>query len=242
MAGGRIRENGGYEMGDGDTKSTGQGSAGTGLSMGTDTMSGMPVPGAGVPQQAQEEDVVILEAGHEKAQKFIRVMSNQNASDVLALLKDGGGLRLSDIAERLGMSLNATKYHIENMMDAGLLEISNTRYSVKGRKVKIYRMKNQIFIVAPGMTEKRQIISAVMKYGSFLGIYVLIALGIVLLIPQPELAGTIPLSGSILPAGTKAVADQGFVAALLIAAVITLLLLVGYEVREYFRNRQAAGN
>jgi hypothetical protein len=32
------------------------------------------------------------------------------------------------------------------------------------------------------------------------------------------------------------------VAALLIAAVITLLLLVGYEVREYFRNRQTAGD
>ena len=156
--------------------------------------------------------------------------------------QDGGGLRLSDIAERLGMSLNATKYHVENMMDAGLLEISNTRYSVKGRKVKIYRMKNQIFIVAPGMTEKKQIISAVMKYGSFLGIYILIALGLVVLIPLPELAGSIPLAGSILPAGTEAVADQGFVAALLIAAVITLLLLVGYEVREYFRNRQTAGD
>jgi len=229
-------------MGDGEIKSTGQGSAGTGLTSGPNSMNGTQVPGPGAPVHAEEDEVIILEAGQEKAQKFIRVMSNQNASDVLSLLKDGGGLRLSDIAERLGMSLNATKYHVENMMDAGLLEISNTRYSVKGRKVKIYRMKNQIFIVAPGMTEKKQIISAVMKYGSFLGMYILIAIGLFVLVPQPELAGTLPLSGSILPAGTEAVADQGFVAALLIAAVITLLLLLGYEVREYLRNRQAAGN
>jgi DNA-binding transcriptional ArsR family regulator len=229
-------------MGDGDIKSIGNGSTGMGLSHGPDTMNGMQVPGPGEPVHAEEEEVIILEAGHEKAQKFIKVMSNQSASDVLQLLKDGGGLRLSDIAERLGMSLNATKYHIENMMDAGLLEISNTRYSVKGRKIKIYRMKNQIFIVAPGMTEKKQIISAVLKYGSFLGIYILIAIGLFAFIPLPELSGSLPLAGSLLPSGGEVVTDQGFVAALLVAAVITLLLLVGFEVREYFRDRQPAGD
>ena len=85
------------------------------------------------------QEVVFLEPGQEKAQKFIRVISNQNACDVLQLLRKAGPLRLSDIAEQLGGSLNATKYHIENLMDAGLVEISNTRYSVKGRKVKITR-------------------------------------------------------------------------------------------------------
>jgi len=229
-------------MGDGDIKSIGQGAMDTGLSCGPGTMNEVPAPGPGASLNPVEEEVIIMEAGQEKTQKFIRVMSNQNASDVLQLLKDGGGLRLSDIANRLDMSLNATKYHIDNMMDAGLLEISNTRYSVKGRKTKVYRMKNQIFIVAPAMTEKKQIISAVMKYGSFLGIYILIAIGLFAFVPLPGIAGSIPLNAAIISSAGETVSDQGVVAALLIAAVITLLLLIGYEVREYIRNRQPAGN
>jgi predicted transcriptional regulator len=231
-------------MENGNIQSIGQGFAGMAFTHSPDTMSGIPAPGSVGPVPAEEE-VIILEAGQEKAQKFIKVMSNQNASEVIQLLKDGGNLRLSDIADKLGMSLNATKYHVENMMDAGLLEISNTRYSVKGRKTKVYRMKNQIFIVAPAMTEKKQIISAVMKYGSFLGVYILVAIGLFALVPMPELTGSIPLTGALqpsgFPAGSTVLADQGYLVALIIAAVITLLILIGYEAYEYSRNRWTAG-
>ena len=36
------------------------------------------------------QEVVFLEPGQEKAQKFIRVISNQNACDVLQLLRKAG--------------------------------------------------------------------------------------------------------------------------------------------------------
>jgi predicted transcriptional regulator len=191
------------------------------------------------------QEVVFLEPGQEKAQKFIRVISNQNACDVLQLLKEAGPLRLSDIAEKLGGSLNATKYHIENLMDAGLVGISNTRYSVKGRKVKIYQMKNQIFIVAPSMTEKKQIISAVMKYGGVLGVYIVVAVMLIAFLPfaGPEIA--VPLTGSLLPgapaAGTTMI-SLGVFASLIIAAVITILLLIFYEAQEYWRNQRAGSS
>ena len=191
------------------------------------------------------QEVVFLEPGQEKAQKFIRVISNQNACDVLQLLKEAGPLRLSDIAEKLGGSLNATKYHIENLMDAGLVEISNTRYSVKGRKVKIYQMKNQIFIVAPSMTEKKQIISAVMKYGGVLGVYIVVAVMLIAFLPFAGPGIAVPLTGSLLPgapaAGT-AMLSLGVFASLIIAAVITILLLIVYEAQEYWRNQQAGSS
>jgi len=153
------------------------------------------MPGQGDVEVVKEmQEVVFLEPGQEKAQKFIRVISNQNACDVLQLLRKAGPLRLSDIAERLGGSLNATKYHVENLMEAGLVEISNTRYSVKGRKVKIYQMKNQIFIVAPSMTEKKQVISVVLKYGGVLGVYLVIAVTLILLVPFTGTGFTVPLT------------------------------------------------
>jgi predicted transcriptional regulator len=186
------------------------------------------------------QEVVFLEPGQEKAQKFIRVISNQNACDVLQLLRDSGPLRLSDIAEKLGGSLNATKYHIENLMDAGLVEISNTRYSVKGRKVKIYQMKNQIFIVAPTISEKKQIISAVLKYGGVLGVYLVIAVIVIAFIPLAGPAVSVPLVGSLGgPATGSVLLDTGVIAALIIAAAVTIFLLILYEAQEYWRNQRA---
>jgi|WetSurMetagenome_2_1015567.scaffolds.fasta_scaffold70482_1 predicted transcriptional regulator len=204
------------------------------------------IPGQASGEVLKEmQEVVFLEPGQEKAQKFIRVISNQNACDVLQLLKEAGPLRLSDIAEKMGGSLNATKYHIENLMDAGLVGISNTRYSVKGRKVKIYQMKNQIFIVAPSMTEKKQIISAVLKYGGVLGVYIVVAVMLIAFIPFAGPAVSVPLTGSLLPgapaAGT-AMLSLGVFASLVIAAVITILLLIVYEAQEYWRNQRAGSS
>ena len=199
-------------------------------------------PGVGEPVSSTE-DVIILEPGQEQAQKFIKAISNQNASEVLQLLKETGPIRLSDIAERLGLSLNATKYHVENLMDAGLLEISNTKYSVKGRKIKMYRMKNQIFIVAPSMTEKKQIISAVLKYGAFLGVYMLIAITFLAFIPLQGIVGSLPLAGSLQPgvplSGAAALPEfiETCIAGLIMAAFVTMLVLVGYQAIVYWKQR-----
>jgi predicted transcriptional regulator len=209
---------------------------------GTTAFGTMPGQGGGEVIREMQE-VVFLEPGQEKAQKFIRVISNQNACDVLQLLREAGPLRLSDIAEKMGGSLNATKYHIENLMDAGLVEISNTRYSVKGRKVKIYQMKNQIFIVAPSMTERKQIISAVLKYGGVLGVYLFIAVILVAFVPFVGPAVSVPLVGSLGgPAGGTILLDTGVIAVLLIAAALTILLLILYEAEEYWRNQRAGSS
>ena len=209
---------------------------------GTTAFGTMPGQASGEVLKEMQE-VVFLEPGQEKAQKFIRVISNQNACDVLQLLKEAGPLRLSDIAEKMGGSLNATKYHIENLMDAGLVGISNTRYSVKGRKVKIYQMKNQIFIVAPSMTEKKQIISAVLKYGGVLGVYIVVAVMLIAFLPFAGPGFAVPLTGSLGgPATGSVLLDVGIIASLVIAAAITILLLILYEAQEYWRNQRAGSS
>lgn len=230
-------------MDDGTTKSIGQG---TGPGTFPPTPPGFGATPAPVEPVSATEELVILESGQEQAQKFIRAISNPTASDLLQMLKEGGPLRLSDIAERLGMSLNATKYHVDNLMDAGVLEISNTRYSVKGRKVKMYRMKNQIFIVAPSMTGKQQILSAVLKYGSFLALYIVVALVIVIaVLPIPTTDITLPLAGALQPeAGVAASVTPlpGFlvscIIALIIAAVITLLATAACILIENWRRQR----
>jgi PAS domain S-box-containing protein len=115
------------------------------------------------------EDAVFLEPGDEKTQNIIRAISHKTAGVVVQILSAEGPLSLADIADRLEISLNAAKYHIENLMKAGILEILRTRYSVKGKKVKIYTLKNQVFLVSPTVTSADQLRKAVGKYRAELG-------------------------------------------------------------------------
>ncbi|MEI8330352.1 MAG: PAS domain S-box protein [Methanomicrobiales archaeon] len=128
----------------------------------------------GRPPQAVEEDdkkddVVFLEPGDERTHNIIRAISHHTAGVVVQILSAEGPLSLSDIAERREISLNAAKYHIENLMKAGILEISKTQYSIKGKKVKIYTLKNQVFIVSPTVTSPDQLRKAVVKYRTEIG-------------------------------------------------------------------------
>jgi PAS domain S-box-containing protein len=115
------------------------------------------------------EDAVFLEPGDEKTQNIVRAISHKTAGVMVQILSTEGPLSLSDIAERLKISLNAAKYHIANLMKAGILEISRTRYSVKGKQIKIYRLKNQVFLVSPAVTSTNQLRKAVEKHRTELG-------------------------------------------------------------------------
>ena len=88
------------------------------------------------------DNVVILEPGDERAQKISKAMASQTASDILQLLAENQK-SLTEITDKLSIPLTTAKYHIENLLDAGLITVAETRYSVKGREIKIYAVTNQ---------------------------------------------------------------------------------------------------
>jgi len=186
------------------------------------------------------EEVIFLEPGQEKAQNIVKAMSHQNAGEVVQLLSTEGPLRLSDIAERLNISLNAAKYHIENLMTAGILEISNTKYSVKGKKVKIYRLKNQVFIVAPRMNSIAQVRTALMKYSAalliFVGVFCVVSVQGIVTLPTVRIDRFASLH---LGSSEAMLVDSTVIPALIIAATVTMLLLVGYELHTNWKNRKS---
>jgi len=112
------------------------------------------------------EDVILLEPGDLRAQKIAKAMASPTASDILHQLGDGPK-SLTDIADNLKLPMNTAKYHLENLLDAGLIAVEQTKYSVKGREVKIYMLTNQLLIVAPRQSNIR---SLLLKYASLFGI------------------------------------------------------------------------
>ncbi|OPX63787.1 transcriptional regulator [Methanoregula sp. PtaB.Bin085] len=128
------------------------------------------------------ENVVFLEPGDERAQKIAKAMGSQTASDILQILGEGPK-SLTDITERLNIPMNTAKYHVENLLDAGLIAVEQTKYSIKGREVKIYTLTNQLLVVAPRQTNVR---SLLLKYASLFGI---VALATVIISVLPTLFG-----------------------------------------------------
>ena len=148
------------------------------------------------------EGVVLLEPGDERAQKIAKAMGSQTASDILQLLSEGQK-SLTEITEQLAIPMTTAKYHVENLLDAGLISVAETKYSVKGREVKLYSLTNQLLIVAPRQSNVR---SLLLKYASLFGI---VAFGSVVIAIMSPLLGSGSVTGSSLNEVPKMATVQG---------------------------------
>ena len=184
-----------------------------------------------------EEEILFLEPGQEKSQNIVKAISHQNAGELMQLLSAEGPMKLSDIASRLDLSTNAAKYHVENLMNAGLIEIANTRYSVKGKKMKVYRLKNQVIIVAPHIASGANLKNILLKYATLCGVFVVTFAAVA---AQPFAvisSGPVQtLSGSLQPGATIPLTETSvLVPALVIAGIVTILVYAGLEVVSYVK-------
>jgi DNA-binding transcriptional ArsR family regulator len=157
------------------------------------------------------DNVVLLEPGDERAQKIAKAMSSQMASDILQLLAESPQ-SLTGITERLAIPLTTAKYHTENLLDAGLIQVSETKYSVKGREIKIYSLTNQLLIVAP---RQSNVHSLLLKYASLFGIVVFGSLVIAIL--SPVIGSGSSMGGILNGAPRMAVQESGVTTAKAVA-------------------------
>jgi DNA-binding transcriptional ArsR family regulator len=125
------------------------------------------------------EEVIVLEPGDERAQKIGKAIASPTANEILHILA-GGPKTASDLTELLNIPMGTLKYHIENLLEAGLIEITETRYSVKGREVKVYGLRDQLLIVAPKVTSIRSIL---LKYASLFVIVIVASMAMLAILP-----------------------------------------------------------
>jgi len=195
------------------------------------------------------DDVVVIQPGDERAQKIARAMASQTANAVIQAF-GGGPLTSSEVSRQMAIPITTASYHIENLLDAGLLEVMETRWSEKGREVKVYGLTNQVFIIAPPISDLRSVLQ---KYATLFGIVVLSSLGLWAILPavlpalegmppEPRLAGgggekitafRAPLADA---AGAPPVHD--LVMGFFFGACAVLLVLLVYEVYYWWRTSQ----
>ena len=61
----------------------------------------------------------------------------------------------SELAEAVDTSLQNVRHHLGNLEEADLVEVAETRYSVKGREMKVYAPVDDSLVVCVGNEEQR---------------------------------------------------------------------------------------
>ncbi len=164
-----------------------------------------PAPPAG-------SGVIILEPGDEQAQKIAKAISSRTAGEILQLLKNGNQAS-TQISESLSIPITTVQYHLENLVDAGILTIVEKRWSQKGREVKVYGLRDQMLIVVPRGGDLKGIL---LRYGSLFAVVVLASLVLALMGPflmptaSPVFQAALPTSLPRAPSenGAGGVADH----------------------------------
>lgn len=112
---------------------------------------------------SSSEKVLILPLS-EDSKKITQILSNDKAMKVLEILTDKP-MSATDVAEKMGMPLTTVKYNIDALVEVDLIKVKQTKWSKKGREIKIYEPVQKFIVVAPGsMKDKSSVLSMLKKY------------------------------------------------------------------------------
>jgi len=154
-----------------------------------------------------DDDKFLIVPMGKESKAITQVISNDTAMQVMDLLADGP-LSTSMVAEKLAIPLTTAQYNIEKLMESGLVKIEKTKYSEKGREVKLYRASRRFIMIVPEKSGGQAVIDALKKYILLIPVAAFLALIVEYLDPitsyfRPQsaesgngLAGPLMFSGS----------------------------------------------
>jgi DNA-binding transcriptional ArsR family regulator len=99
------------------------------------------------------EKFVMVSLEEKKAKKLATALSNSTSRKILNYLAEKEATAL-EISNKLDIQLSTLKYSIKNLIDAGLIESTEFRWSKKGREMSIYKLKRKYIIIAPEKSEE----------------------------------------------------------------------------------------
>jgi DNA-binding transcriptional ArsR family regulator len=142
----------------------------------------------------------VLSLTDDDAEDLIGSISSETARSILAALEDSPATA-SELADTVSTSLQNVRHHLGNLEEAGLIEVADTRYSVKGREMKVYAPTQDSLVVCVGSdTDKERFLDSLQR---FVGVLAVLAVG-ALAVQRAFGAGVVDLGG---PGTTPRVGD-----------------------------------
>lgn len=100
-----------------------------------------------------EEKYLLIDLNDEKAEKLANVLGNKTSKKILNLLAEKE-LSESEIAKELNSPLNTVGYNIDNLIKAGLIEEKRHLFSVKGKRIPVYKVASKNIVISPRKSRK----------------------------------------------------------------------------------------
>lgn len=94
------------------------------------------------------EKNVLISLGDARMKDIAEVLGSKSCVRILDLLGEED-LTVSELSSRLKMKLGTVDYNVKKLVDAGLVESVDHWWSVKGRKMKVYRASDRRIVISP---------------------------------------------------------------------------------------------
>ncbi len=90
----------------------------------------------------------------EESEQLITSLSSDTARSILTTLHDHPATA-SELSEVVDTSVQNIRHHVNNLWEARLVQIVDTRYSVKGREMNVYAPTDDSLVVCVGRQDDR---------------------------------------------------------------------------------------
>lgn len=94
------------------------------------------------------ESEISISLSDDNLKNVVEVLGSKSAVRILEILAEED-LSVGEISDKLGMKLNTVDYNVRKLLDAGLIEKVSHLWSVKGRKILVYRACNRRIVISP---------------------------------------------------------------------------------------------
>ena len=119
----------------------------------------------------------VVEVDSEDASEVLAALSSDTAREVLSTLHQEPATP-SELADRVGTSLQNVRYHLGKLEDAGLITVLDTRYSSRGNEMSVYGPTDEPVLVFMGGEDRADVLRDTLK--RMAGAFFLLAIASVL--------------------------------------------------------------
>lgn len=110
----------------------------------------------------RSEDPILLCIDDDRAREVLSTLSSDTSQAVFRRLNEEPK-PAKDLAIDLDTSVQAVSYHLDNLQEAGLIEVLDTCYSEKGREMDIYGPATEPYLLYLGTADDQPGLTAAFK-------------------------------------------------------------------------------
>ncbi|MFC7020776.1 MULTISPECIES: ArsR/SmtB family transcription factor [Haloarcula] len=120
------------------------------------------LPSRGPEASTSQDGELEIVGVDEDVSAVIEALSSETAREILNAVYDDPGTP-SELADRLGMSIQKVSYHLEKLEEEELIAVAGTRYSEKGQEMKVYQPPDDPLVLFVGTRDRKRSLRALAK-------------------------------------------------------------------------------